>query len=134
MLLEVFTDSSMPFYKFGELLYLRSGRRRDLIRRRFNETGGEYRKTMRLIAQLAENHLLRAAAGAAELVQDGRKCNREIILSAREDIVGQLIALRQHHRTILRHANGPSEGNHRGGQYSHGRRCCSTVWAPQPTW
>lgn len=95
MLLEVFTDSSMPFYKFGELLYLKKIGTEEwilFIRRRFNDTGKEISEDdARLIAQLAENHPYYVQQLAQQSwFRTGRKCNREIILSAREDIVGQL--------------------------------------------
>jgi hypothetical protein len=95
MLLEVFTDSSMPFYKFGELLYLKKIGTEEwisFIRRRFSDTGKEIsEEDARLIAQLAENHPYYVQQLAQQSwFRTGRKCNREIILSAREDIVGQL--------------------------------------------
>lgn len=95
MLLEVFTDSSMPFYKFGELLYLKKIGTEEwipFIRRRFSDTGKEIsEEDARLIARLAENHPYYVQQLAQQSwFRTGRKCNREIILSAREDIVGQL--------------------------------------------
>lgn len=95
MLLEVFTDSSMPFYKFGELLYLKKIGTEEwisFIRRRFSDTGKEIsEEDARLIAQLAENHPYYVQQLAQQSwFRTGRKCNREIILSAREDIVEQL--------------------------------------------
>jgi hypothetical protein len=95
MLLEVFTTSSMPFYKFGELIYLKKIETEEwipFIRRRFNDTGKEISaEDARLIAQLADNHPYYVQQLAQQSwFRTGRKCNREIILSAREDIVGQL--------------------------------------------
>ncbi|KUK75817.1 MAG: Uncharacterized protein XD92_1500 [Proteiniphilum acetatigenes] len=95
MLLEVFTNSSMPFYKFGELIYLKKIETEEwipFIRRRFNDTGKEISaEDARLIAQLADNHSYYVQQLAQQSwFRTGRKCNREIILSAREDIVGQL--------------------------------------------
>ncbi len=95
MLLEVFTDTSMPFYKFGELLYLKKIGTEEwipFIRRRFSDTGKEIsEEDARLIAQLADNHPYYVQQLAQQSwFRTGRKCNREIILSARKDIVGQL--------------------------------------------
>lgn len=95
MLLDVFTNSSMPFYKFGELIYLKKIETEEwipFIRRRFNDTGKEISaEDARLIAQLADNHSYYVQQLAQQSwFRTGRKCNREIILSAREDIVGQL--------------------------------------------
>jgi len=95
MLLEVFTNSSMPFYKFGELIYLKKIETEEwipFICQRFNDTGKEIlADDARLIAQLADNHPYYVQQLAQQSwFRTGRKCNREIILSAREDIVGQL--------------------------------------------
>jgi hypothetical protein len=60
MLLNVFANPSMPFYKFGDLMFLDKisvGNWVEFIQRRFSETGKEIRKEdATLIANLTDNH------------------------------------------------------------------------------
>jgi hypothetical protein len=60
MMLEVFTNSSMPFYKFGTLIFLNKIATEHLVgffERRFAETGKEITpEAALLIAELVDNH------------------------------------------------------------------------------
>jgi len=60
MLLDVFSNPSMPFYKFGDLIFLEKITTKswvDFIRKRFSETGKEIQEEeANLITELAENH------------------------------------------------------------------------------
>jgi len=60
MLLDVFSNPSMPFYKFGDLIFLEKIATKswvEFIIKRFSDTGKEIREDeANLIAELAENH------------------------------------------------------------------------------
>jgi hypothetical protein len=98
MMLEVFTDSSMPFYKFGDLLFLEkiaTGAWIDFIVEKFAATGKSISgANVELICTLADNHpyYVQQLSQQAWLRTDGQ-CSDEIIRQAHEAIVAQLSLL-----------------------------------------
>jgi uncharacterized protein len=95
MLMEVFTSSSMPFYKFGELIFLEKIKKEDWIKfivRRFKSTGKTIPgKEAGLIAELADFHPYYVQQLAQQSwLRTSDKCSEEIIHKAHESIIDQL--------------------------------------------
>ncbi len=100
MLLEVFTNSSMPFYKFGDLIFLEKIKMKNwitFITARFKETQKSIKKEdAALIADLADCHpyyvqqLAQQSWLRTEII-----CNADIIRQAHQGIVDQLSLLFQ---------------------------------------
>lgn len=100
MLMDVFTDSSMPFYKFGDLMFLEKIKKEDWIKfitKRFRDTKKSISKTdAALIADLAECHPYYVQQLAQQCwLRTNEKCNEEIVYDANEGIVNQLSLLFQ---------------------------------------
>ncbi|MBK5195672.1 MAG: ATP-binding protein [Proteiniphilum sp.] len=98
MLLDVFSNPSMPFYKFGELIYLKKINTEEwvsFIQKRFSDTGKQINESdAGLIALLADNHSYYVQQLAQQTwFRTKRVCNKTCIVSAREEITDQLSLL-----------------------------------------
>jgi len=100
MLMDVFTSSSMPFYKFGNILFLEKIKEKDwipFIKKKFLETG----KTIttneaRTIAILVECHPYYVQQLAQQTwFRTKNICNQEIVKAAHENMTLQLSLLFQ---------------------------------------
>ena len=98
MMMDIFTDSSKPFYRFGDLIFLNKIPRKDMfsfIKERFKQTGKkiEDNATSRLI-ELVDNHpyycqqLAQLSWFRTESV-----CSDEIVIQAHKSLVEQLSLL-----------------------------------------
>ena len=98
MMLEVFTESSKPFYKFGNLMFLKKIEESYWVRffqTRFEETGKYItEEAASLIAKLTDNHPYYAQQ-LAQLtwLRTGKDCSVEIVRKAHEALVEQLSLL-----------------------------------------
>lgn len=95
MLMDVFTSSSMPFYKFGDILFLEKIKRENwipFICSRFEDTGKYINESnAALIADLAECHPYYVQQLAQQSwFRTSAECSEEIIRDAHEGIVSQL--------------------------------------------
>ncbi len=100
MLMEVFASPSMPFYKFGDLMFLNKIPEKywkDFIRERFTDTGKTItRKQASRIALLVENHPYYVQQLAQNCwLRSGKKITDKIIDEAIESLVLQLSLLFQ---------------------------------------
>jgi len=100
MLMDVFTDSSMPFYKFGDLMFLEKIKKEDWIKfisKRFRDTKKSISKSnAALIADLAECHPYYVQQLAQQCwLRTRDKCSEETIYEAQQGIVDQLSLLFQ---------------------------------------
>ncbi len=100
MMMDVFTNSSMPFYKFGNLLFLEKIKQKDwipFICHRFEETQKYIDETnAALIADLAECHPYYVQQLAQQSwLRTTNVCSEEIVRDAHEGIVAQLSLLFQ---------------------------------------
>lgn len=95
MMMEVFTNSSKPFYKFGNLIFLNKIDTPYLVeffRLRFEDTGKSITEdAARLIARLADNHPYYAQQ-LAQLawLRTADECSEPIVREAHASLVGQL--------------------------------------------
>jgi AAA+ ATPase superfamily predicted ATPase len=98
MLLNVFTSVSMPFYKFGDLIFLSKISTENwvsFIKKRFKDTGKSITAPdARLIANLVDNHsyYVQQLAMQAWLRTD-KKCDSEIVRKSHVNIADQLSLL-----------------------------------------
>lgn len=98
MLLDVFSNPSMPFYKFGDMIFLQkisSENWIEFIQKRFKETGKIIeRNEAELITILANNHsyYVQQLAQIAWLRTD-IKCDNEVVISSHESLINQLSLL-----------------------------------------
>jgi len=95
MLMDVFTDSSMPFYKFGDLMFLEKIKKKDWIKfiiSRFRDTKKSISKiNAALIADLAECHPYYVQQLAQQCwFRTNDECSEETVYKAHEGIVDQL--------------------------------------------
>jgi len=100
MLMKVFTSPSMPFYKFGDIVFLEKIPAPDWIKfiaGRFTETGKSIgNDEAALIAELTECHSYYVQQLAQQSwLRTQRNCNRNIVIEAFEDLVLQLSMLFQ---------------------------------------
>ncbi|HBL76060.1 MAG: ATPase [Bacteroidetes bacterium GWF2_42_66] len=100
MLMDVFTKSSMPFYKFGDLMFLEKIKRNDwipFICKRFEETQKHIdENNAALIADLVECHPYYVQQLAQQSwLRTSDRCSEAIIHEAHEGIVAQLSLLFQ---------------------------------------
>ncbi|HOU02377.1 MAG: ATP-binding protein [Bacteroidales bacterium] len=100
MMMDVFTSPSMPFYKFGDILFLEKISLNDwitFIKKRFSDTKKEIGTTdAKLIAELAECHPYYVQQLAQQAwLRSYELCSSTIIHEAFEDIVLQLSMLFQ---------------------------------------
>jgi len=100
MLMDVFTDSSMPFYKFGDLMFLEKIKKKDWIKfiiSRFRDTKKSISKiNAALIADLAECHPYYVQQLAQQCwFRTNDECSEETVYKSHEGIVDQLSLLFQ---------------------------------------
>lgn len=100
MLMDVFTSSSMPFYKFGDILFLEKIQQQSwvpFLSSRFKDTQKQLSKSnAALIADLAECHPYYVQQLAQQSwLRTVSECSEEIIREAHEGIVSQLSLLFQ---------------------------------------
>jgi AAA+ ATPase superfamily predicted ATPase len=98
MLLEVFTGQSMPFYKFGDLIFLEKIKTPQwvkFIKKRFSDTGKEINDTeSTLIANLAENHPYYVQQLAQQTwLRTENLCTSSMVEQAHQGLVNQLSLL-----------------------------------------
>lgn len=100
MMLEVFTDQSMPFYQFGSLMFLEKISKADWIRyisKQFKKSKKEIStEDAGLIADLMENHpyYVQQLSHLCWL-STSRKCNEDIINNSMDQMLMQLSLLFQ---------------------------------------
>ncbi|GAP72027.1 hypothetical protein SAMD00024442_22_19 [Candidatus Symbiothrix dinenymphae] len=98
MLLDIFSNPSMPFYKFGDIMFLEKISNpvwANFVQKRFLDTGKKITKhDARMLAQLVENHsyYVQQLAQQAWLRTD-KHCDESIIMDAYEGIINQLSLL-----------------------------------------
>lgn len=100
MLMEVFSSPAMPFYKFGDLIFLEKIKEPEwieFITGRFADTGKqispEYAKS---IAKLCENHPYYVQQLSQQVwLRTGKLCAKDTVQNAFEDLVMQLSMLFQ---------------------------------------
>ena len=95
MLMDVFTSASMPFYKFGDLIFLEKINNKEwkkFIVKRFKDTDKEITPDhAALIASLVQNHPYYVQQLAQKCwFRTDKKCNEEIIFEAHESLIMQL--------------------------------------------
>jgi len=100
MLMEVFSSPSMPFYKFGDILFLEKIPENDwteFIIKRFKETGKSIGvKDAAAIAKYCENHPYYVQQLAQQVwLRTVKNCKSDIIQEAFEDLIMQLSMLFQ---------------------------------------
>ena len=98
MLLDVFTNSSMPFYKFGDLMFLEKIETDHwirFIRKRFKDTGKTITSVdAQMIASLADNHSYYVQQLAQQVwLRTQENCNSEIIKITHDNLANQLSLL-----------------------------------------
>lgn len=98
MMLDVFTNSSMPFFKFGDLLFLEKIATEpwiDFIGGKFRAAGKSIsQENIELICRLADNHPYYVQQLSQQVwLRTKIKCTDEIIRQAHEAIVAQLSLL-----------------------------------------
>jgi len=98
MLLDVFTNSSMPFYKFGDLMFLEKIETDHWIRfikKRFKDTGKTITSAdARMIVSLADNHSYYVQQLAQQVwLRTDENCNAEIVKDTHDNLVNQLSLL-----------------------------------------
>lgn len=100
MMTEVFANPSMPFYKFGDLIFLNKIEKKEWIRfitRRFKQTGKKISsKNASLIAELAECHPYYVQQLAQQVwLRTNGQLDEQVVPEAQESIVLQLSMLFQ---------------------------------------
>lgn len=98
MMLEVFADSSMPFYKFGDLFFLNKIDTEHLslfIKERFSSTGKTITDEACLkIIKLCDNHpYYTQQLSQLSWLRTEDECSEEIVIKAHESLVEQLSLL-----------------------------------------
>lgn len=100
MLMEVFSSPSMPFYKFGDIIFLEKIKEKEwieFITNRFQETGKLIEsESAAMIASFCENHPYYVQQLAQQVwLRSSKKCNPTVIQEAFEDLIMQLSMLFQ---------------------------------------
>ncbi len=100
MLMEVFSSPSMPFYKFGDIIFLEKIMEKDwidFIIKRFQETGKHIETdSAAMIANSCENHPYYVQQLAQQVwLRSSKNCKPEVIQEAFEDLIMQLSMLFQ---------------------------------------
>ena len=100
MLRNVFTSSSMPFYKFGDIIYLQKIDEEKwipFIQSRFEDTRKKINEdNARLITRMADCHPYYVQQLAQQVwLRTAKSCNAEIVKNAHENLVMQLSLLFQ---------------------------------------
>lgn len=98
MLMHIFNDYQMPFYKFGDILFLQKIKREDwvlFISKRFTDTGKSIdNENCGLIADLVKNHPYYVQQLSQQTwLRTLDSCNSEIVMEAFESLVNQLSLL-----------------------------------------
>lgn len=98
MMMDVFTNNSMPFYKFGDLLFLKkidTASWISFIGERFESTGKSITpEQAELISQLADNHPYYVQQLAQQAwLRTKKKCQETIVHAAHNSLVDQLSLL-----------------------------------------
>ena len=98
MFLDVFTNSSMPFYKFGQIIFLEKISHENwisFIRERFRETGKQIgEKEASMIASLSDNHPFYVQQLAQQTwLRTERICTPEIITESHHSLINQMSLL-----------------------------------------
>ena len=98
MMLEVFTDSSMPFYKFGDLFFLNKIDTAHLVQfisERFSSTGKSISEdACRTIITLADNHPYYVQQlSQLSWLRTSKTCTEEIVVRAHASLVDKLSLL-----------------------------------------
>ncbi len=98
MLLDVFTNPSMPFYKFGEVLFLEkidTGSWKSFICNRFSATGKKISVELaEIIVRLADNHPYYVQQLSQQVwLRTENSCTEEIVKQAHISVVEQLSLL-----------------------------------------
>lgn len=98
MMLDIFTDSSKPFYRFGDLIFLKkipAGKLISFIRERFRETNKEIDEDVaRLITDLIDCHPYYCQQLAQlSWLRTTSRCTVDIVKKAHESLVEQLSLL-----------------------------------------
>ena len=98
MMLEVFTDSSMPFYKFGDLFFLNkidTAHFVPFITERFSSTGKSISEdACRKIVALADNHPYYVQQlSQLSWLRTQESCTEEVVVKAHASLVEQLSLL-----------------------------------------
>lgn len=98
MLLDVFSNYGMPFYKFGDIMFLEKISTEDwvaFIKKRFDDTKKSISdENARRIAVLADNHSYYVQQLAQQVwFRTSKKASSEIVTDAFEDLVSQLSLL-----------------------------------------
>lgn len=98
MLLSIFNDYSMPFYKFGDILFLQKINREDwisFISKRFTETGKQISdKLCGMIADKMKNHPYYTQQLSQQTwLRTAETCSEEIVSEAFNSLIGQLSLL-----------------------------------------
>ncbi|MCD4834159.1 MAG: ATPase, partial [Bacteroidales bacterium] len=100
MLMEVFASPSMPFYKFGDILFLQKIDKEEWIsflKKRFSETGKKIgNDNALLITNFADCHPYYVQQLAQQVwLRTEKECYSEIVITAHESLVMQLSLLFQ---------------------------------------
>ena len=98
MMLDIFTDSSKPFYRFGDLIFLKKIPRHDMvsfIQRRFNETNKIIdEETANMIITLVDDHPYYCQQLAQlSWLRSKDNCDKQIVNEAHKSLVEQLSLL-----------------------------------------
>ena len=98
MLLNIFNNYNMPFYKFGEILFLQKIKREDwvqFISKRFADTGKYIPEELcGQIADLMKNHPYYTQQLSQQIwFRTAKKCTKEIVDDALIGLIGQLSLL-----------------------------------------
>ncbi len=98
MMLNIFTNSSMPFYKFGNIIFLKKIETRylvDFINKRFAETKKQIdNEASQLIVELAENHpYYTQQLAQLSWLRTNDKCTVDTVRAAHSTLVEQLSLL-----------------------------------------
>ncbi|MDR0941817.1 MAG: ATPase [Bacteroidales bacterium] len=98
MLLNIFTDYSMPFYKFGDILFLEKIKREDwiaFISKRFQATGKKISQDLcGTIADVMKNHPYYTQQLSQQVwLRTEKECTQEIVNTALHDLIAQLSLL-----------------------------------------
>jgi AAA+ ATPase superfamily predicted ATPase len=98
MLLDIFSNASMPFYKFGDIMFLGKIDNEiwgNFVQKRFVDTGKEISiEDAKLLASLVENHSYYVQQIAQQAwLRTEKMCNRAIVMESCESIKNQLSLL-----------------------------------------
>ncbi|PID95419.1 MAG: ATPase [Bacteroidetes bacterium] len=98
MLMDVFTNTSMPFYKFGNIMFLEKIKTKEwvpFIRKRFSDAGKEISKAQaERIVSLVENHSYYVQQLSQQVwLRTTRKCTDDIVEQAHLSLIQQLSLL-----------------------------------------